>query len=391
MKMMYRLLTVVLVLGGAVAHGGLELGQAAPGFVLPDADGSFHALNELKGEKATAVIFTCNHCPVAKAYQERIIDLQKRYMDKGVRVLGINVNDAGSFPADGFEEMKKRAADKGYNFRYLRDRTQETAAAYGAVCTPHVFLLDGELRLRYEGRIDDSWNDPAKVKSRDLAAALDALVAGTAVENARTLAQGCSIKWTRPGEDPATPFSTADSPESVKPLDVGTRIPDALVSDLDGKAVWLRERVEGKPTALIVFRGGWCFHCKKHFRALGGVLPELRELGYRVIAISPDTPTGTTDGLKDLDLDYELLSDLTMEAALAMGLAFRLDPATIKTYVEKYKIPLRSPPGREDSVLPVPAVFLLDAKGVVRYSHTNPDYKRRLDPRELLAEAKKHR
>lgn len=374
----------------AVAGVALELGEQAQGFMLPGTDGRFHSLEELKGEKATAVIFTCNHCPFAVAYQGRIKAFADDYGDRGVRVVAINPNDSEAFPGDGFEQMKQRAREERYNFPYLLDRTQETAAAYGAVCTPHVFLLDAALRLRYEGRIDDSWRDENKVKARDLREAIDLVLQGKKVGRPVTRPMGCSIKWTRPGHKPQVPFTIAPSAAGTTPLDKGDTLPNALVSDMQGNAVWLHERVKGAPTVLIVFRGGWCPYCTKHLSGLQAVHGKLKELGYRVVAISPDTPQGTLDGTQKAALDYELLSDPTMEAILALGLAFRLDDDTVTKYAE-WKLPLRSPPGRADKVLPVPAVYLLDKDGRIIFGHTNPDYKKRLDPNQLIETARESR
>jgi len=118
--------------------------------------GALGALGELKGERGTAVIFSCNHCPYVKAYEDRIIELAREYQPKGIAFVLINANDPVKYPEDSFENMKKRAREKGYPFPYLWDETQEVAKAYGAERTPEVFLFDGELKLRYHGTIDDN-------------------------------------------------------------------------------------------------------------------------------------------------------------------------------------------------------------------------------------------
>ena len=375
---------LIVAISGTALQAELKPGTTAPGFTLPGTDGTFHSLDDLAGEKATVVIFTCNHCPYAEAYEPRIIAVQKDYGDRGVNVIGINPNLK---QGDGLADMQKRAAEHGFNFPYLRDRTQLSAEAYGAACTPHVFVLDAGHVIRYVGRIDDAWKDAKKAKHHDLRNALDAILAGKQVPVAETLAQGCSIKWRHPGKTPRTPFSVAPEQTSVAPLTRGDKVPDALVSNLEGQPVWLHDRLAGKRTVLIVFRGGWCPYCMTHLAALQKVHDEITARGYQVIAISPDTPAGTEKGTQEHDLTYELLSDPTFEAALAMGLAFRLSPDLIPLYKE-YKIPLRSAPGYGHPVLPVPAVYLVDASGKVTFAHTNPDYKVRLEAQTILDAAK---
>ncbi len=371
----------------SATHAALPIGSTAPGFMLPGVDGAFHSLDTLKGEKATVIVFTCNHCPVSKAYEDRLIALQRRYEGKGVELVAINPNNAETHKQDGFEKMKKRAADKGFPFPYLRDRTQLVAATYGADVTPHIFLFDSGLTLRYEGRIDDNWHRPGAVESHDLANAIDALLADRDVDRANTNPRGCSIKWILPGKTPPTSYRIAPSPDAIAPLKVGDTLPNALVADMDGNAVWLMDEVLGTKTVLVVFRGGWCMYCTRQLAGLQGVADEMKQRGYRIVAISPDTPEGTVKGTDALDLGYSLLADLGMEAIIAMGLAFELDEATLKAYRE-YKIPLRSPPTGSGRVLPVPAVYLLDKSGRITYVYTNADYKVRLDPDSLLKAAK---
>jgi thiol-disulfide isomerase/thioredoxin len=147
-----------------------------------------------KPAAATVVVFTCNHCPFAKAYEPVLLDMAKSYAAKNVAFVFINSNDPAVAPDDSYENMQARAKEKGYPFPYLFDATQEAAKAYGAMVTPHVFLLDQERVLRYRGRVNDN-RDPAAVTSNDLVNAIDALLAGKPVETAATKAFGCSVKW----------------------------------------------------------------------------------------------------------------------------------------------------------------------------------------------------
>jgi peroxiredoxin len=172
----------------------LELGTAAPDFDLPGTDGRHHSLSSFGAKPVLVVVFSCNHCPYVKAYEDRIVAIQRDYGGRGVQLVAINSNDAKSYPEDGFDEMVRRAKEKSFNFPYLRDEQQTVVEAYGAVCTPHVFVFDRSRRLRYRGRIDDS-KDPAKVRSPDLRNALDDLVEGREVRVPDTRPFGCSIKW----------------------------------------------------------------------------------------------------------------------------------------------------------------------------------------------------
>lgn len=172
----------------------LALGSKAPAFTLPGTDDKDHSLESVKGEKGTLVIFTCNHCPYAIAYQDRIIALTGEYQKKGIGVVAISSNDAESYVDDSFPMMKERAKDEGFNFPYLYDETQTVALQYGPMVTPHVFLFDSTLTLVYRGRIDDNAK-AEEVKERDLNAALTALVSGGAIAANDTKEFGCSIKW----------------------------------------------------------------------------------------------------------------------------------------------------------------------------------------------------
>lgn len=173
----------------------MDIGQPAPAFSLPGADGKTYSLAGLLGKKALAVIFSCNHCPYVVAYEDRMIELQAKYGPKGAQLVAINANDAAGYPADSFEAMKARAKQKGFNFPYLRDESQSVAKAYGATHTPHTFLFDQAGKLSYTGKIDDNWDHPSEVKHRYLADAIEALLAGKAVPVPSTHSIGCTIKW----------------------------------------------------------------------------------------------------------------------------------------------------------------------------------------------------
>src|SRR2546425_10451915 len=180
----------------ALAADELALGAKGADFSLKGTDGKTHSLANVKGEKGTAVIFTCNECPFSKGYEDRLIGLAKTYQPEGIGFVAINANDPKIVPGDGFEFMVKRAQDKGLPYPYVIDETQEIATAYGARVTPHIFLLDAQGKLAYRGRVDDSLEQD-KIKTHDFAAALDALVSGKPVQVAETKAFGCSVKYAK--------------------------------------------------------------------------------------------------------------------------------------------------------------------------------------------------
>lgn len=175
-----------------------ELDSEAPAFSLRGVDGKVHSLEDYRGSKALLVIFMCNHCPYVIAVQDRINQLAREFAPRGLSVVGINSNDTVKYPADSFEAMKERAAEQSFAFDYLIDETQEVARAYGAVCTPDPFLFvreEGRFVLRYHGRIDDSWKDPAAVKRRELAEAVEAVLSGAKPSGEQVPTMGCNIKW----------------------------------------------------------------------------------------------------------------------------------------------------------------------------------------------------
>ena len=173
----------------------LKIGDHAIPFSLPGVNGATHALGEYSGKAAVAVIFSCNHCPYVRAWEDRIIQIQADYATRGVQLVAINSNDATRYPEDSFSKMKERAREKKFNFPYLHDESQTVARDYGAERTPEVFLFDKTGTLRYHGVIDDNYDDPAKVKMKYFQDALDALLSGTVPPTVETKPIGCSIKW----------------------------------------------------------------------------------------------------------------------------------------------------------------------------------------------------
>ncbi len=174
---------------------GMPVGTQAPDFSLPATDGRTYSLKDFQDARALVVVFTCNHCPYAQACEDRLIAIQDDYREKGVQLVAINPNDAENYPEDSFENMVRRAKEKGYNFPYLRDETQEVARAYDAACTPDVFVFGPDRKLVYNGRIDDNWQEPAKVTRQDLRIVLDCVLEGKPIPFDPVPSMGCSIKW----------------------------------------------------------------------------------------------------------------------------------------------------------------------------------------------------
>jgi peroxiredoxin len=176
---------------------GYDIGDKAADFRLKNIDGTYVSMGDYPDAKGFVVIFTCNHCPFAKAYEDRIIGINEKYSPKGMPVLAINPNDPEVVPDDSFENMKIRAQQKNYKFPYLVDETQEVYKKYGATRTPHVFVLKREgsdLVISYIGTIDDNYQDATKVQKHYLADALEALLEGKTPDPAVTKAIGCTIK-----------------------------------------------------------------------------------------------------------------------------------------------------------------------------------------------------
>ena len=192
-------LSATLVVWGftTVPQEGYHVGDQARDFNLKNVDGKNYSLAGIKDAKGYIVVFTCNHCPYAMAYQDRIIDLHKKYAPLGYPVVAINPNDKEVSPSDSFQDMKVRAKEKKYPFLYLYDETQEIARTYGATRTPHVFLLDNTRTVRYIGAIDDNSEDAAAVKTKYLENAINALQNGLEISVKETKALGCTIKWKR--------------------------------------------------------------------------------------------------------------------------------------------------------------------------------------------------
>jgi peroxiredoxin len=188
-------LMVALISGKPMKY---EIGDAVVDFKLKNVDGKPVALSDYKSAKGAIVIFDCNTCPYSKAYNDRIIALNKKYSSKGFPVIAINANDPQISPGDSFEEMIANAKKKDYDFPYLVDETQQVAKSFGATNTPHVFVLqraDKDFKVAYIGTIDNNSRDASAVSKKYVEDAVEALLSGQTVSTPNTKAIGCTIKW----------------------------------------------------------------------------------------------------------------------------------------------------------------------------------------------------
>ena len=279
-------LFMAIVAAAAPEVKTLEIGAKAPGFALPGADAKIHQLAEYDKAKVLVIVFTCNHCPTAQAYEERIKKLAADYKDKGVALVAISPNDPKVVRldelgytdlSDSLDDMKIRAKDKGYNFPYLYDGDkQEVSQAYGPVSTPHVFVFDGERKLRFVGRVDDNERQPDKVASQDTRNAIETLLAGKSVPVATTKTFGCSIKWSDKRDSVKQAFEKwAKEPVSL----------DAV--DLEGVKKLIKN--DGKKLRFINVWASWCGPCAAEFPDLVEINRMYRGRDFEMVGISVDS------------------------------------------------------------------------------------------------------
>lgn len=192
MKSILMMLVCAVMLAASPVKNGYEVGDKATDFKLKNVDGKMVSLADFKEVKGFIVIFDCNTCPYSKAYNERIIDLNEKYATKGFPVITINANDGSG---DSYEDMVRIANKKKYKFPYLYDETQAIAKTYGATNTPHVFVLNRDLKVSYIGAIDDNARNAASATKKYVENAVDALLTGKSVPVTKTKAVGCGIRW----------------------------------------------------------------------------------------------------------------------------------------------------------------------------------------------------
>lgn len=299
----FGLLAFVLFSGFASADESapspLAIGAAAPGFCLPGIDGQTHCLVEYASSKVLVIAFTCNHCPTAQLYESRLKQLAADYRDRGVTLVAIQPNSPNAVRldemaytdvGDSFEDMKVRAAYRHFNFPYLYDgETQNVARAYGPAATPHLFIFDGQRKLRYQGRVD---NNPREslVTRRDARLAIDALLAGKPVEFAKTPSVGCSTKWIYKEEGRKKGLAEIEStPVQIFP---------ASAEDL----IALRKNPTGK-LLLVNFWATWCAPCVQEMPEVQTMYRMYGHRSFDVVTVSinyPDEQQGALAALTNL-------------------------------------------------------------------------------------------
>lgn len=268
-------------------HKTLDIGASAPDFSLPGTDGKMYSLASFKSADVLVIIFTCNHCPTAQAYEDRLIQLKKDYGNKAVAIVAVMPNDPKAIRlnelgytdlSDSFEEMKIRAKQKGYNFPYLYDgETEKMAIAYGPAATPHVFIFDKARKLRYQGRIDNIEKPTKTPTSFDTRNAIDALLAGNEVPVQTTKVFGCSVKWAEK-EDWK---QKAEEEWAAEPVAINL-IDEAGVKDL------LKNNSD--KLRLINIWATWCGPCVSEFGDFITINRMYRGRDFEFISISADDP-----------------------------------------------------------------------------------------------------
>ena len=277
----------------------LAIGAQAPDFCLLGIDGQTHCLKEYGESKVLVVVFTCNHCPTAQLYEQRIRRLAADYKDKGVALAVIEPNNPNAVRldemgytdvGDSFEEMKTRAAYRQFNFPYLYDgETQSVSRAYGPSATPHLFIFDAQRKLRYQGRLDNNPRE-ALVTTRDARDAIDALLAGKPVAVAKTPSVGCSTKWMYKEEGRKQELAEIESkPVNVEAVDV------AALQALRKNAT--------KKLVLVNFWATWCAPCVQEMPEIQTMYRMYGHRAFEVVTVSinyPDEKAGALEALAKL-------------------------------------------------------------------------------------------
>lgn len=286
---MWRWLSILLVcvVGCAGGHDrSLAIGSSAPDFSLPGVDGKTHSLADYRASRVLAIVFTCNHCPASQQYEGRLRKLDQDYRQKGVTLIAINSERSEAVPlsdlsysdlGDSLADMKARAAHRRLEYPYLYDGdTQALAAKFGVETMPHVFVFDGERKLRYQGRIDDNVNE-SLVKTSDARNAVDAILAGSRVAVDRTAVSGCKLR-------PASEIA-ARTEEAAK-IDSGA----VTVQMADDAAL---KKLRANPTGklmLVNFWATWCGPCVTEFPELETTYRMYRNRGFEFVSISSNDP-----------------------------------------------------------------------------------------------------
>jgi peroxiredoxin len=330
----------------------LAIGADAPDFRLPGVDGRTYTLKDFADAKVLVVVFTCNHCPTANAYESRIKKLDADYRDKGVALVAISPNDPKAVRLDelgytdlddSFESMKIRAKDANFTFPYLYDgETQETSKVYGVLATPHVYIFDQARKLRYVGRFDDS--EVKTVKSHDALNAVDALLAGKPVPVETTRVFGCSTKWAEKQEDAKKALAKADA----EPV---------TLESIDDDGIARLAKNDTKKLLVVNLWATWCAPCVAELPEFVTMNRMYRKRNFQLVTISLDEPEKRDDALKVLQENHVAATNYLLHTKDRDKFAEALDPEW---------------PG------PVPYTLLIAPGGKVIYRYSGP-----IDPLEV--------
>jgi peroxiredoxin len=316
------LLLLTFTASAQTAHPILPLGSSAPDFSLPGVDGKNHSLADYASSPVLVVVFTCNHCPIAQMYEQRIQQLESDYRDRGVAVVAIQPNNPkairideldSSDISDSLEEMKIRFAYKHLHYPYLYDgETQSVARAYGPQATPHVFIFDKDRKLRYEGRVDNSYRKEL-VNTQDARNAIDALLANREVSVKKTGVFGCSTKWQE---------KEASRLESLRKIDEQPiKLEMASASDLK-----LLRTNPAKHMLLISFWATWCGSCIDEFSDLEDTYQMYKVRDLDLVTVSANMPDEKTGVLKMLEKKRATSRNLLFASNDTAALQTAFDP-----------------------------------------------------------------
>ncbi|MBB6143593.1 peroxiredoxin [Silvibacterium bohemicum] len=313
---------VSLALHGQTSHPILAVGAPAPDFSLPGVDGKTHKLSDYTSSPVLAVVFTCDHCPIAQMYENRIEKLYQDYKDRGVAVIAIQGNDPKATTIDELDssdigdtlaEMKIRVQYKHIHYPYLYDgETQSVTQAYGPQATPHVFIFDKERHLRYQGRFDNSYRIE-KVATSDARNAIDALLANKQVPVTHTAVFGCSTKWKeKEALRVASEQKLEGEPVSVNPVDA------AGLKKLRANT--------GDNYTLVTFWATWCTSCIAEFSDLQDTYRMYSDRGFKLVTVSVNTPDEKPSVLRLLNKKHATSTNLMFSSEDTAGLQAAFDP-----------------------------------------------------------------
>jgi peroxiredoxin len=322
---MWRMIFLLLLSFSASAqnaHPILALGSPAPDFSLPGVDGKIHRLADYAASPILVVVFTCNHCPIAQMYEQRIQQLETDYRDRGVAVVAIQPNDPralrideldSSDMSDTLDEMKIRVEYKHLHYPYLYDgETQSVARAYGPQATPHVFIFDKDRKLRYEGRMDNSYRTE-QVKSQDARNAIESLLANREVSVQKTGVFGCSTKWQE---------KEASRVESLRKIEEQpVKLEMATAADLKN----LREN-PAKHMLLVSFWATWCGSCIDEFADLQDTYQMYKVRDFELITVSANMPDEKAGVLRMLEKKHATSRNLLFASDDTAALQTAFDP-----------------------------------------------------------------